>query len=292
MTVGRLFGVRVALNRYFLLVMALLGLGGLLVEAALLFAIVFLHELGHVLMAQRAGLEVAEVELLPFGGVARIDDLLDYDPIVEVSVALAGPFVNAALIGAWVMCDHFFSLPGEFGRQFLQANAVIGGFNLLPALPLDGGRVLRALLSRRIGYRRATAMAARTGRIAALLLGLWGGFLLLQGWANATLVVIPVFIFFSAGREEVAAAFTFMRHLVHKRSGYKNARCRPCRHITAPEDASLKEVLWEFVPQCHHVVWVVSKDGRLASIAWEADVVDAVFERGIHELIRNVARPI
>src|SRR5690606_13099307 len=130
-------------------------------------------------------------------------------------------------------------LPTELGLLFLQANAVIGGFNLLPALPLVGGRVLRALPTRRIGYRRATAQAARIGRLVAAILGIVGAMLLIEGRASVSLVLVPIFVFFSAGREESLAAYTFMRHLVHKRAEYKHARCRICRHLAVREDAPL-----------------------------------------------------
>ena len=290
-TAGRLLGARIALHPLFLAALALYAACGLFLEAVILFSAVFLHEFGHVAAARRAGIDVAEVELLPFGGVAKAGDLLGYDPLVEIAVALAGPLVNGALILGAVTAGLVWEIPPQAARAFFEANAVIGGFNLLPALPLDGGRVLRALLARRVGFRRATRAAVGIGRAVSLSMLTAGIVLVASGRASASFVIVPAFVFLAAGREEDLAALLFMRYLVRRRSDLRRERCRPCRHLAAGPDTPLKEVVWEFVPQCYHMVWVVTPEGGPAALASEMEVLDAVLERGMHERIGRVARP-
>lgn len=292
MTVGRLLGVRIVLNRYFLGLLLLLGVGGLLPEAVAVFAVVFVHEFGHVLAAKAWGLPVSEVELLPFGGVARIDELLEIDPSIEISVALAGPLTNLLLVGAaWAEHVYLGALPGEWSRSFIEINALVGGFNLLPALPLDGGRILRAKLSRRIGFRRATERTAKVGKGIAVLLGLIGGVLLYAGRANVSLMVVAFFLFSAAGKEESLAAYVFMRSLARRSSELRKARTLPSRHLVATVETPIKEVLMRFVPKEFHVVWVLDAKGGLVGLATEIDLIHVAFEAGMETPVERAIQP-
>ena len=148
-----------------------LGLG---YEILCILAAVIIHELAHTLVAGILGIKISEVELLPFGGQARTEDFLGLVPEREVYIALAGPLTSLALAGGVLVA-------GKHGGEgylpfFMQINLVLALFNLLPALPLDGGRVLRALLSRRFGYRKATRGAAFLGQIIAVALMGYGAY--------------------------------------------------------------------------------------------------------------------
>jgi len=193
-----------------------LGLAGALYGVAfvsLLFLCVTLHELGHSLVALRYGVKVRDITLLPIGGLARLEGELAR-PAQEFWMALAGPAVNVALavvLGAVALpllgwralggLDLLWSrLNGlSFERllvDLLTANLGLALFNLLPAFPMDGGRVLRALLASRMGELDATRIAARVGQGLAVILGLLG---LFGGGMN--LVLIAVFIFTGAEQE-------------------------------------------------------------------------------------------
>jgi Zn-dependent protease len=177
------------------------ALGGVLFVTAI-FGCVVLHEFGHALAARLFGIGTRDVTLLPIGGIARLDRMPD-DPRQELWVALAGPAVNVAvagLLGIWLFLTGLGT--GSFAASLLSVNLAMVVFNMLPAFPMDGGRVLRALLSRRIGHVRATETAARIGRGAAIVFGLLG---LL--W-SPMLILIAVFIWFGAGQE---AEFTRRR---------------------------------------------------------------------------------
>jgi Zn-dependent protease len=215
--IGRLFGIEVFVHFTFLLLLAFLGVvywqsthsleavvGGVAFIIAL-FACVLLHELGHALTARRYGIGTRDIILLPIGGIARMEKMPE-NPVQELWIALAGPAVNVVIAGALFAWLSFsggiapieeMSLTGGASLQRLMVvNAFLALFNLLPAFPMDGGRVLRALLSTGLGRRRATAIAASVGQGMAILFGLVG-FL----GSNPFLVFIAIFVFLGAQGE-------------------------------------------------------------------------------------------
>ena len=225
--IGRIFGIELRVHILFVYLAAVLillgaaGGSGLTTAAflALLVVLVVLHELGHARVAQHFGVTVVDIVLWPLGGMARMTALPE-DPKVEGWVAIAGPAVNFALaaIGSLgLLVTH--SLPwvhpiyGDLnGLQgllalFVWVNLMLGGFNLVPAFPMDGGRLLRALLARRRDWLEATEVAVGVSRIVAFVMIL-GSFLLRP--FNCTLPLIGVYLLFEGTRELWA---TRLRHV-------------------------------------------------------------------------------
>lgn len=186
---------------------AALGMTGLFIS---LFLCVLLHEFGHILMARHFGIRTPDVLLLPIGGMARLERIPE-EPGQELLIALAGPAVTLGIAAAlypvlrligdpvlWTLSD--FEAPTVL-KQLFYMNVLLLAFNLIPAFPMDGGRVLRALLARRLDYVRATRIAASLGQTVAIggaMLGIYNQQFL---W-----VLIALFIFFAAGQEATMVA--------------------------------------------------------------------------------------
>ena len=210
--IGTIAGIRVELHVTFLLFVVWAALSqGLLtgdvmgaVSAVVLllsvFACVLLHELGHALMARRFGIRTRDIVLLPIGGVARLQRMPER-PSQELLVALAGPAVNLVIAAAlaWILSQRPVSGPvtAEILQSLLQINVLMLGFNLIPAFPMDGGRVLRALLATRLSYVRATRIAAGVGQGIALLFAVVGFGI----FHNPMLIFVGLFVFLMAGEE-------------------------------------------------------------------------------------------
>lgn len=179
-----------------------------IVFVTLLFACVVLHEFGHVIAARHYGIKTRDITLLPIGGLAALDRMPE-KPGQEVVVALAGPAVNVAIAGVLMLlfgAKVDLTVPqisSQFGAdlasRLVTVNLALAIFNLIPAFPMDGGRVLRALLGFAMSYQAATRVAARVGQALAIVFGFLG----LLG--NPFLVLIAIFIFLAAGAEAYSA---------------------------------------------------------------------------------------
>jgi Zn-dependent protease len=217
--IGRVLGTEIRLHLTFVLFLLWIGAahyaqGGW--DAAmqgvafmgLLFACVVLHEFGHVLAARRYGVQTPDITLLPIGGVARLERIPE-EPAQELVVALAGPAVNVVIAALLYLALGGFVPEGGLEidnpgvgllERLLAANIFLVVFNLIPAFPMDGGRVLRAFLAYRFGYARGTQIAATVGQALAFAFGLWG---LVGG--NPMLVFIALFVYLAATSEAHAA---------------------------------------------------------------------------------------
>jgi Zn-dependent protease len=216
---GKVFGIDLKVNITFLFLLLWVAFSSLMTgatpQAAIsevlfiiaLFMIVILHELGHALTARKFGINTRDITLLPIGGVARLEKMPE-DPKQELLVAIAGPAVNlvlAALLVFALLGFGFFNQPisltmveSNLWVRLLTANLTLFLFNLIPAFPMDGGRVLRSLLSLRMDSVKATKIAANIGKGAAVILGIAG--LLVNPW----LVITAIFIWIGASSESNA----------------------------------------------------------------------------------------
>ncbi len=213
---GRIAGIDLKIHLTFIFLLIWVGfsslMGGGSTETILtdvlfilaLFVCVVLHEFGHALTARRFGIVTEDITLLPIGGVARLERMPE-KPREEFLVAAAGPAVNVVIAGVLVgglFLSGFFTQPltaalllNNFWMRLLSANLTLALFNLIPAFPMDGGRVLRAFLASRMDYVRATRTAANVGRGFAVLMGIAGFFI------NPWLILTAVFIWSGAGAE-------------------------------------------------------------------------------------------
>ncbi|MFU8825941.1 MAG: M50 family metallopeptidase [Brevefilum sp.] len=214
--IGRIAGIDIKIHFTFFFILIWFGLSAYMnggtISAALtnvlliltLFLCVVLHEFGHALTARLFGIQTKDITLLPIGGVARLESMPE-DPKEEFLVAVAGPAVNVVIAGGLftgLLFSGVFSqplnLPGllsSFWVQILIANITLVLFNLIPAFPMDGGRVLRATLALFIDHTKATRIAAHIGQGLAILMGIAGLFI------NPWLILTAVFVWFGAGAE-------------------------------------------------------------------------------------------
>lgn len=232
------------------------GLGGALASVLFVFAIfgcVVLHELGHALMARHFSVGTRDITLYPIGGVASLERI-PRQPSHELAIALAGPAVNVVIAAALFVLllvvgigtqGLFFDFAGgSFLVNLLVVNVALVVFNMLPAFPMDGGRVLRAFLAMRLPYLRATEIAVRVGQAVAIVLGLVG---LLTG---GTLLFVALFVFLAAQAELAMAR----RNELTGSSSFVNVAGSPRQPIYTATQAG------------NGIVWLDSDDGERTGV--------------------------
>src|SRR5262245_50473879 len=281
---GEVAGIGIYVHATFLLIIGWVALQHWLPErsasAALagvvfvlaLFACVVLHELGHALAARRYGIKTRDITLLPIGGVARLERVPE-EPRGELFVAIAGPAVNLAIAVAlflWLDLANGFEplagldvATGPFLERLFWTNVFLAGFNLLPAFPMDGGRVLRALLATRLSYPRATELAASIGQAMALVFGFFGLFY------NPFLVFIALFVWMGATSEsglvQVRAALAGMP--VSRAMMTDFASLSPADPLARAAELTLAGAQRDFpVIDSGHVVGVLRQNDLLAGL--------------------------
>jgi Zn-dependent protease len=198
---GTVLGFPVELNVSFLILLAfvLLAFGGMLgvFLVLLAFGSILLHELGHAVVARKLGVRVAGIELGFFGGAAKMMQL-PRTANHELAIAVAGPIVSLALGGIGL---GLAALTGAALFAWIGwINLVLAGFNLIPALPMDGGRILRALLTRKMDFVRATDVAVDVARVVAVAFVVAG-----LAWGSFQLVVLAPFLWLMGTRERMLA---------------------------------------------------------------------------------------
>ncbi|MDB4357722.1 site-2 protease family protein [Mariniblastus sp.] len=178
------------------------GLASALTSVLLVIAIfgcVLLHELGHAFAAQQFGIGTRDITLLPIGGVAALERIPRI-PLQELWITSAGPLVNVVIalifFAIQIIGGSGSSAVDQFFYQLMLANVILVLFNLIPAFPMDGGRILRSLLAFKLPYEPATAIAARTGQLCAVGLGLFG---LFSG--QLMMLLVALFVYFAARSE-------------------------------------------------------------------------------------------
>jgi stage IV sporulation protein FB len=286
--IGTVMGTVIRIHLTFLLLLAWIGAahyaaGGAqaaltgVVFICLLFLCVLLHEFGHVLAARRYGVNTPDITLLPIGGVARLERIPE-EPAQELVVALAGPAVNVVI--AALLFLALGGLPSAAGMEvhnpgvdILQrlavANVFLVVFNLIPAFPMDGGRVLRAILAHRMGYARGTQRAASIGQVVAVGLGLVG---LLIG--NPLLLFIALFVWIGAAGEAHAVQ---MQQVAR---GLRLADAMITRFETLGPDARVADAAELLIRTTQHDFPVVDGAGRLRGVLTRDDMVRAMREEG------------
>lgn len=298
-------GIGIYLHWTFLLIIALFvwmgagaGAEGALRAAVMgvaLFACIALHELGHALTARAFGYKTRDITLLFIGGVARLERMPD-KPSQELLVAIAGPAVNVAIaivliaiIAIFDLGPIFPTLPAK-GQQvtltdfsipgwLVMANLFIVAFNLLPAFPMDGGRMLRALLATRLAYDKATRIAANVGQVLAVVFFLFGLFSF-----NVALLLIGVVVYLGAEAEAGAAA---------AKAAFEGLTARDAmvtRFKSLSTHETLADASEELLAGTQQDFPVVDDAGRVAGILARADLVRALATDGMRAGVSQAMR--
>lgn len=276
--------MRIKLNVFFILFLFASYFAGWLQQSLILFASVLLHELGHVFAAKKMGIRVYEVELLPYGGVARMEELSKFGGAAEAIVSAAGPVISLAIAGVCYLCRDLSELV-ELGYRY---NLIICIFNLLPIIPLDGGKLARNLMIFFMGYRQATRILVLAGRAAAFILLGYNIYMLASGSRSAAFIIAAVFIYIGTVKEEKFSSYYYLFTGNSTKSMLiAQGRIRR-RFIKAREDTRIRLVVNRFSPATLCYVQVVDARGAIKRILSEDEIMKGFLKYGYDGRIRQI----
>lgn len=308
---GRLFGIEIGAHLSWLIIVALVTLslaahfaatqpawpralrwGAALLTAVLFFASVVAHELSHSLVARRYGVPVRAITLFLFGGVAQIESEARR-PSHEFWIAAAGPIASVIVglcFGALAVAAGPTGVTAAVARWLARINVALALFNLLPAFPLDGGRVLRGLVWWKTGdHRRATRIAAGAGRLLALLMilgGLWSFFVLRGGLGGLWIAFLGWFLLDAAraGEQQVE-----IRHALR---GITAADLMTSEWPQVPADLPLERFVSEHLLRTGRRCFLVAERGAVRGLITASDLQKVERERWPEMSVHDVMRPL
>lgn len=280
----KLFGVSIRIHPSFLVVLFLYGVLGLAAQALLVFALVLGHELAHLLVAKAYGFKVEGLELFPFGGAAYCDGLFEGRKLEESIMALAGPAFNVFLLFGAQALRWNGMWTGEFADDFVRYNLWLAAFNLIPVLPLDGGRVLRALCAEGFGFVKTTKFLAGAGKLLGVIFALYGIVLGVSGkFTDGPLffLILGGFFWFAGTKEISSAHITFLRHLTRKKEELMERGLMRSIWLTVQKNTPLVRIVEEFTPDRYAMVTLTNDKMGMEKIYTETDIVEGMLREGI-----------
>lgn len=273
--------VKVRLHFLFIAIVAAGLFGGAYKEVIAAVLAILVHEISHVLAARMLDIKVDELELLPFGGRINIKRFYQYSREGEVLVLLAGPVGNLLLAAVFMSLAYNRLIPYGIMYFFLRYQLILGLFNMLPALPLDGGKIFMLWLSQTVSFIKAVRIAARVGKVLAFFL--FALFLVMAANSNLSpaLVVTGIFLFWAASDEERHAPLMFMSYMAHKKENLIEKGVLPVQSIVAFVKVPVKQVIFRLNPQNFYLIYIVDNNNRLKKCLTETEIFDTIIEKGL-----------
>ncbi len=295
LNVGKIFGISFRIHITFFLLLIFIfasvlnerGLNQALLAVLFIcavFACVVIHEVGHSLFAKRFGKTPKSITLLPIGGVAAIEEMPE-KPLQEITMAIVGPIINLiiaaviyAFVGRWTgigVPNLFPDSAQTFFANLIGINIILAIFNLIPAFPMDGGRVLRGLLAMKMEYLRATAVAVMIGQAISIFFVFFGLFY------NWWLALIGIFLYIGAGSERQQAV---LHSLLNK---VPVSEAMATEFLTLRPEAPLSEALEHFHHGCHQDFPVIGDFG-LEGVLTRDRILASIHEKGVNVPVSEV----
>ena len=283
----KIFNIKVKIHWAFLIMLGLYVLLGLGIQAVCIFILVLGHEAAHLLTAEAYGFNVEGLELFPFGGAAYCNDIFEGRKWQESLIALAGPGFNLILLflaqglrweGLW---------QGALADDFVRINFWLAAFNLLPVLPLDGGRVIRAWLTEAAGFVHITKILAWAGKWLGLGLGIVGIVstalvgLGAETQGNLYFILLGAFFWVAGNKELKAARLTFLRQLTHKKAELLRKGLMNSKWLTVHETTPVIRIVETLTPDRYALI-ALEKGDKEKRILTETEVLEGMIREGIY----------
>lgn len=259
----------------YIILLLILGFKG---EIIIAFVLVFIHELTHYLTARILGFSGFDIEILPIGAVLKVKDLDEASPKQDLIISLSGPLLNLLL--AAIFYALFLSFHSPYLYLLYKSNLSIGVFNLIPAFPLDGGRVLRDILSTKTIYRRANEISVRVSMVLGTIFMFVYFVSVTANKSNFNLGLISIFILISSIKEKERIVYLIMGHIIKKKYRFIKRGYIENRSISIFCKKDLLSVLGMIDKNKYNIFTVLDENMNVLEILYEEEIIQAIKDYG------------
>ncbi|OGO76637.1 MAG: hypothetical protein A2Y23_06490 [Clostridiales bacterium GWB2_37_7] len=278
--------IRIKFNAFFILFLFASLYTGYISQSITIFLSVLLHELGHAIIAKLLAIRVEEIELFPFGGVAKMEDITKYGGYMEAFIAIAGPGVS----GVIAAISAILALKSEFFAAIAQFNFILLVFNMLPALPMDGGRILRNILLHHKSYKQATKAMVVSGRLIAIALVLYNIIVIYRGSNSFAFIITAVFIYLGCHKEMKFCSYYYLLNKNNYKKNHGSKNRLKTRIIPVYDDTLVRFAANQFSPGTVCIVHVLDNSGHIIRILSEVDIMDGFLKYGYDSRIGQIKK--
>lgn len=280
-----LWGLTIRVNPLFLLILFIFFLLGMIDQVLIAFTLVIGHEFVHMLVAYFNGFKVSKIEIFPFGGMAEYNGLLEMEPWQEIKVSLAGPLFNIvfAVILYGLLSFNIIS-PNRYIRLLLEYNIIIATVNLIPALPLDGGRVLRSFLVLVHGIKKGNNIALKIAKFFAITGIISGILILILDRANIWFLFFFFFVYGMINREEKQLFYYFLRYLSQRQDKVTNFPIKELSGQVVFDYLPIKDAIYYINPVKYNLFFVMDINYNIKGIISESILIKSYFNHRDKEI--------
>lgn len=250
---------------------------GYIPEFLVLYGSILLHECGHILAAKLLGRKISSIKILPVGLNATIDDRpgCRWERLL---IYISGPLANVLLFTALMLINSYYLYQTDNMRFFILVNICLAIFNLIPVLPLDGGRILGEVLASQIGLFSAGLYIRKISLFIAILLFALGIIQLFSSNHNFSLFLIGFYVFFSLKSEERSVAIMNVKHIIYRRSRLLKRGIYPARDLVVIKSVRLGEIIKNLDFDRFHFIYVLDEELKLIRVFSEQEIIDGMLK--------------
>ncbi|MBE7028436.1 MAG: hypothetical protein E7407_05335 [Ruminococcaceae bacterium] len=269
------------INLLFFLVFVASIAGNYYIYFLLSYGCALLHEIAHVLVARGLGIGISYIEVLPFGVCARLKEDVIKNPSHEILVALSGPVLNIILAILVCFLNRFDLITPEYLTYFFFCNCAMACINLVPVLPLDGGRILRGILTYNLGFLRAYNITAKISRIPVFIIFSSAVYLLLTNGFNFSLLLIGVFLVSQLLNDQKNISKHALFEMLHYEEKIKNNTLHSASVITAHKSTPARKILKKLSYHTYYIILVVDDNLNVSKTLTEGQLIRSLTNKGI-----------
>lgn len=263
----------IKISPYFFIIFLISVFLGIYKNFLLAFFTVFFHEAGHLLFINKSKIEINYIKIEPFGITIRLKSFFIKNNKEEILIALWGPLFN------FILAFLSFVFFKEKLMFFTLSNLSMGVFNLLPAYPLDGGRILRAFFSEKIGYLKSYRLTFKATKIISSLITVMGLFVIYKTKFNFSVCIIGAFLLFNLAKEKNQTYYYLLKELTDYKEKNKDIDKMPVKYIAVNKNFIVRKILCELSFSRYHIFSVIEK-GKIIATFTEGELMEGIIKKG------------